>query len=156
MTQYYYNISVGYHGRTCKVRYYNDGSGAHFAGYVSTLVQLRRIVARKFGLRSVTLYVGCGRKKQPLSADRHLREQLKRLGRGRTLHLSASSRAFGAGAYDAQWLQGAAAVPVQVQTVYVPVQVPVERRSAVRWSKTSRRTSLSRRVKTRLSNMFSH
>lgn len=74
-------IVVSYRGRTHKVRYAKEEDD------VNTLGQLRRSVTKKFGLKKVALL---HRKKRPVKTTKELEKLLKKLEKGKNLHLTAA------------------------------------------------------------------
>lgn len=84
-------ISVSYHGRKYTVRHCPGGRGLNRDGYVSSLPQLRKAVGQHFGVHTVCLFVNSGQERRAIVTDHQLRRQFERLGRGKTLHMTASN-----------------------------------------------------------------
>ena len=86
----YHTVSASFHGRKHSVLYWADGNGIFFEGFVTSLAQLRRSLAKHFGVRDLDLYVVSDLRKRPITTDRHMRQELERLPTGASLQLAAS------------------------------------------------------------------
>ena len=88
----YHTISVTYQGRKHSIRYWADGHGMVYPGYATSLVEVRRVVSKHFGVRAFDLFAVTDNKKRLIATEQHLLQQIKRLTKRSAVHLVAIER----------------------------------------------------------------